>query len=85
MTVGREQKAVSSKNRRRETMIRRFNVCLLLTVLLLTVSPAQAQQPAKIPRIGYVDLGGDPNNPGPKVEAFRQGLRGLGYIEGKTS
>ena len=84
MTVSSEQKAVSSKNRRRETMIRRINVCLLLTVLLLTVSPAQAQQAAKIPRIGYVDLGANPNDPGPKVEGFRQGLRGLGYIEGKN-
>jgi len=65
-------------------MIRRINVCLLLTVLLLTVSPAQAQQAAKIPRIGYVDLGANPNDPGPKVEGFRQGLRGLGYIEGKN-
>ena len=27
---------------------------------------------------------GDPNNPGPQVEAFRQGLRDLGYIEGKN-
>ena len=27
---------------------------------------------------------GDPSNPGPYVEAFRQGLRDLGYIEGKN-
>ena len=27
---------------------------------------------------------GDPNTPGPQVEAFRQGLRDLGYIEGKN-
>jgi putative ABC transport system substrate-binding protein len=45
---------------------------------------AQAQQPAKIPRIGYVSGTGDPSNPGPYVEAFRQGLRDLGYIEGKN-
>ncbi len=45
---------------------------------------AEAQQPPKIPRIGYVELGGNPNNPGPSVEAFRQGLRNLGYIEGKN-
>src|SRR5713226_1359256 len=45
---------------------------------------AQAQQPAKIPRIGYVSGTGDPSNPGPYVEALRQGLRDLGYIEGKN-
>jgi putative ABC transport system substrate-binding protein len=31
-----------------------------------------------------VAAGGDPNNPGSLVEAFRQGLRELGYIEGKN-
>jgi putative ABC transport system substrate-binding protein len=45
---------------------------------------AQAQQPAKIPRIGYVSGTGDPSNPGPYVEALRKGLRDLGYIEGKN-
>jgi ABC-type uncharacterized transport system substrate-binding protein len=43
-----------------------------------------AQQPAKIPRIGYVSGTGNPSNPGPYVEALRQGLRDLGYIEGKS-
>ena len=47
-------------------------------------SPAEAQQPAKVPRIGYVSGSGNPNNSGPSVEAFRQGLRELGYIEGKN-
>ena len=44
----------------------------------------EAQQPAKIPRIGYVSGTGDPSNPGPYVEAFRQGLRDLGHIDGKN-
>ena len=44
---------------------------------------AEAQQQQKVPRIGYVTGSGDANNPGPYVEAFRQGLRDLGYIEGK--
>ena len=59
---------------------------LFAIVVALTVcgARAEAQQAAKIPRIGYVDLGANPNNPGPKVEAFRQGLRGFGYIEGKN-
>ena len=45
---------------------------------------AEAQQPKKIPRIGYVSGSGDANNPEPFVEAFRQGLRDLGYVEGKN-
>ena len=43
-----------------------------------------AQQTPKIPRIGFVSGAGDANNPGPNVEAFRQGLRELGYVEGKN-
>ena len=59
--------------------------CLALCALLFALcSSVEAQQPAKLPRIGYVELGANPNNPGTSVEAFRQGLRGLGYIEGKN-
>jgi putative ABC transport system substrate-binding protein len=58
---------------------------LALGALLLAFGvPADAQQPAKIPRIGYVSGSGDPKTPGPLVEGFRQGLRDLGYIEGKN-
>ena len=52
------------------------------TFILAAVHLAEAQQPKKIPRIGYVSGTGDANNPGPNVEAFRRGLRDLGYIEG---
>jgi putative ABC transport system substrate-binding protein len=45
---------------------------------------ALAQQSAKVPRIGYLSRTGDSKNPGPQVEGFRQGLRDLGYIEGKN-
>ena len=58
---------------------RRFFFWLLATLFLTTVSHAEAQQPTKIPRIGFVG-GDDPSN----VEGFRQGLRDLGYIEGKN-
>jgi putative tryptophan/tyrosine transport system substrate-binding protein len=58
---------------------------LALCALLFALSfPAEAQQTAKIPRIGYVSGTGNASNPGPNVEAFRQGLRDLGYIEGKN-
>ena len=58
---------------------------ILMAVALLAVGMiAEAQQPTKIPRIGYVSPSGDANNPGPMVEAFRQGLRELAYVEGKN-
>ena len=44
---------------------------------------AQAQQQNKAPRIGY--LGGiSPSSPPARIEAFRQGLRELGYVESKN-
>jgi putative ABC transport system substrate-binding protein len=58
-----------------------LGICAMLFALCL---PAEAQQPAKIPRIGYVSGSGDLKTPGPLVEGFRQGLRDLGYIEGKN-
>ena len=56
----------------------------LVTLLFALCLPAEAQQPAKIPRIGYVRVVGVPSIPGPNVEAFRQGLKGLGYVEEKN-
>lgn len=44
---------------------------------------AQAQQPAKVPRIGYLTVASLSSNVA-RVEAFRHGLRELGYVEGKN-
>jgi hypothetical protein len=58
---------------------------ILFVVALLAVAViAQAQQPKKVPRIGYVSGAGDSRNPTHGSETFRQGLRDLGYIEGKN-
>ena len=43
----------------------------------------QAQQPTKIPRIGFL-VGASPSAIAGRIEAFRQGLRELGYVEGKN-
>jgi putative ABC transport system substrate-binding protein len=65
-------------------MIGRKNfVGLLATVLLTTAAFAEAQQPTKITRIGYLDAVSLSVNAA-RVEAFRQGLRNLGYAEGKN-
>jgi putative tryptophan/tyrosine transport system substrate-binding protein len=55
---------------------------LLITVLLTTGS-AQAQQPKKVFRIGYLS-GNDPASDSPRSEPFRVALRELGYIEGQN-
>jgi ABC-type uncharacterized transport system substrate-binding protein len=56
---------------------------LVVAVLLAVGVMAEAQQPARIPRIGY--LSGNSLSASPaRTEAFRQGLRELGYVEGKN-
>jgi putative tryptophan/tyrosine transport system substrate-binding protein len=44
--------------------------------------PVDAQRTKKIPRIGYLTL--SVSSPSPLQEAFRDGLRQLGYIEGQN-
>jgi ABC-type uncharacterized transport system substrate-binding protein len=65
-------------------MTKKIIFLALCSLLVALVHLADAQQPAKVPRIGYVSGSGDPQTPGPRVEAFRRGLRDLGYIEGKN-
>ena len=56
---------------------------ILLVVIQLAVGVmAQAQQPKKVPRIGY--LGGSATANPDRLESFRRGLRDLGYVEGKN-
>jgi putative ABC transport system substrate-binding protein len=55
---------------------------LVVAVLLAVVVIAQPQQQKKIPRIGYLSLGTLTANTY-RIDAFRKGLRQLGYAEGK--
>jgi hypothetical protein len=57
-------------------------VVLIIGLAFVPVPFAEAQQPKKVPRIGYVSSG-DPSTE-PRLAAFRRGLRDLGYIEGKN-
>ena len=59
-------------------------IWILSTVLLATFVSAEAQQQSKkIPRIGYLGAA-SASADAPRAEAFRQGLRDLGYIEGRN-
>ena len=58
-----------------------FALWLVGALLLALCSTIQAQQPTKIPRIGVV-LASGPE--GPAIPPLRQGLRDLGYVEGKN-
>src|SRR4029450_5095306 len=53
---------------------------VLVVSLLGAPCTSQAQQPTLVHRIGRLPGGG--RGPGPNLEAFRQGLRALGYVEG---
>jgi ABC-type uncharacterized transport system substrate-binding protein len=55
----------------------------LCAALLAFCTPAEAQRPNGVPRIGYLS-GSSLSVEADRIEAFRQGLRELGYIEGKN-
>jgi ABC-type uncharacterized transport system substrate-binding protein len=56
---------------------------LVVVALLAVAAVADAQQPKKVHRIGWLGAGSSPSQL-PRTEAFRQGLRELGYVEGKN-
>ncbi len=58
-------------------------VTLALGILAAPLA-ADAQQPAKTPRIGMLRMG-SPSDRVEQVEAFRKGLRDLGYVEGQNT
>ena len=64
-------------------MNRKITVLTLCAMLLALCSSAEAQQPAKVPRIGYL-IGQSRSIASVRIDPFRQGLRELGYVEGKN-
>ena len=55
----------------------------LCPLLLALCSSVEAQQPAKVPRIAYFSAG-SASSQASRLEVFKQGLRELGYVEGKN-
>ena len=69
---------------RDEVTGRRKALCIALCALLLSLGlPAEAQQPKKVPRIGYLSSL-DPARESARAEAIRLALRERGYIEGQN-
>ena len=64
-------------------MRRKFFDLALGAMLLAVCFPAQAQQPTRIPHIGILTTF-SPSVVSARIEGFRQGLRELGYVEGKN-
>jgi putative tryptophan/tyrosine transport system substrate-binding protein len=64
-------------------MIKTMPLFALCFLLLALCSSAQAQQPKKIPRIGYLSSN-DSASESTRAEAIQQALRALGYIEGQN-
>jgi putative ABC transport system substrate-binding protein len=83
MKVVSGQLSVVGDNTGVKLMSGKVFVWLLATFFLATVSIAEAQQAPKIPRIGYL-TGASFSAISSRREEFRQGLRELGYVEGKN-
>ena len=64
-------------------MKKKIIVHVLCAILLVLCGSVAAQQPTKIPRIGYL-ITSSPSAIAPRMDAFQQGLRELGYMEGKN-
>src|SRR5262245_63674707 len=61
--------------------LHRIGLLITFVLVILVVPLATAQQPAKVPRIGYLV---SRSGPGPNDQGFQQGLRELGYVEGQN-
>ncbi len=55
-------------------------ITIVIALGILSAPLPSEAQPAKVPRIGFLG----PSSPSPFLQAFRQGLRELGYVEGQS-
>jgi putative ABC transport system substrate-binding protein len=62
--------------------LKSLSIVAIVFTFALGFAAAQAQQPGKIPRLGYL-MALSPDQ-SPDIKAFRQGLTALGYVEGKN-
>lgn len=76
MKIGSRQKAISYNK------ILKVVAFALYAMLFVLCSLVEAQQPAKVYRLGFVSSSS--RDQSPREDAFRRGLRELGYVEGKN-
>ena len=70
-----------SYNRKSKIKNRKWvGIVAIVVAFAMCGAVVQAQQTVKVPRIGFLSGSGDPS----QIDAFRQGLRDLGYIDGKN-
>jgi putative ABC transport system substrate-binding protein len=77
MKIGKTQQAIgNSKNHQ-------LLLCAVSILFFAVFSSVKAQQPNKIPRIGFL-IASSASSQEARLQAFKRGLRELGYIEGKN-
>src|SRR5262249_39553381 len=82
--IGDRVSGVRFQGKAQEKAMKKTFVGLTLCVLLFALCPpVSAQQPTKIPRVVWLTTG-SPSIITGRVEAFRQAMRELGYVEGKN-
>ena len=64
-------------------MKKKITRVVLVAFIVACFQLAEAQQPTKVPRIGLLNAS-SPSTVAARIEVFRQGLRELGYVEGKN-
>jgi putative tryptophan/tyrosine transport system substrate-binding protein len=65
--------------------MRRIGLAVVLALsLFLAPLAAEAQQPGKVPQIGYLVLSPLADPPSAERAAFLDGLRGFGYVAGQN-
>ena len=77
------QRAKRRKRNAGENLRKVFIAFALCAMLLALCFPVEAQQAGKVPRIGFL-VASSSSFYSSRIEAFRQGLRDLGYVEGKN-
>jgi putative ABC transport system substrate-binding protein len=83
--VIRHQPAPALGSKKEYMMKTKVAVPAVVIVVLACFCTAKAQQTTKaIPRIGFIFSSGTAADPSPQLEAFKLGLRDLGYLEGKN-